>query len=178
MIHLSVSCPIGAIGNPGRHSGYPATMAVNEIRVAVPRQAVWDVLADGWTYTVWVVGTSHMRAVEAGWPAPGTKLHHAAGAWPALTRDDTVVDAMDEGRRLELTAHGRPFGKAAIVIELEDDGDGCRITMTEYPTSPVAGKLHNPMSDAVLHRRNTEALERLAALCERRTVPAEQSGRS
>ncbi len=148
-------------------------MAINEIRVAAPRQAVWDVLADGWTYTSWVVGTSHMRAVEADWPGPGSKLHHAAGAWPALTRDDTVVENMTAGRRLELTAHGRPFGNASIVIELEDDGDGCRITMTEHPTSPAASKLHNPVSDAVLHRRNTESLERLAALCERRTTPAE-----
>ena len=111
-----------------------------------------------------------MRAVEAAWPAPGSHLHHAAGAWPALTRDDTVVDEMDEGRLLELTAHGRPFGKAMILLELADDGDGCRLTMTETPSSPIAQTLHNPASDAVLRRRNEEALARLAALCERRTV--------
>lgn len=148
-------------------------MAVNTVRINASRQAVWDVLADGWTYTSWVVGTSHMRAVEADWPAPGAHLHHAAGAWPALTRDDTVVEEMDEGRRLKLTAHGRPFGKATIVIELDDDGGGCRLTMTEFPNSPMARMLHNPASEAVLHRRNDEALARLAALCERRTTPAE-----
>ena len=37
------------------------------------RQQVWDVIADGWTYSQWVVGNSGMRAVEPSWPAPGSK---------------------------------------------------------------------------------------------------------
>ena len=34
------------------------------------RQQVWQVVADGWTYSQWVVvGNSRMRAVEPNWPA-------------------------------------------------------------------------------------------------------------
>lgn len=148
-------------------------MAINQVHIAASRTAVWDVLADGWTYTVWVVGTSHMRAVEAPWPAVGSRLFHAAGAWPAMTRDETEVTAVDPGRSIEMIARGRPFGEAAIAIELADDGTGCRVTLRENPCSPAAKRLHNRLSDAVLHRRNTESLARFAALCERRTEPSE-----
>lgn len=51
--------------------------------------AVFAVLADGWAYAGWVVGASHVRAVEAGWPARGSKLHHASGAWPLVMEDET-----------------------------------------------------------------------------------------
>ena len=46
------------------------------------RQQVWDVVADGWTYSQWVVGNSRMRAVEPDWPAVGSKIHHTIGIWP------------------------------------------------------------------------------------------------
>jgi hypothetical protein len=38
--------------------------------VAATKQQVWDVLADGWSYSGWVVGNSRIRAVSASWPAP------------------------------------------------------------------------------------------------------------
>ncbi|MDT5282412.1 MAG: hypothetical protein QOJ20_3607 [Mycobacterium sp.] len=47
--------------------------------VAATRQRVWDVLADGWTYSGWVVGNSRIRAVSSNWPAPS--------AHPAFHRD-------------------------------------------------------------------------------------------
>ena len=40
---------------------------------------VWAVLADGWSYPLWVVGASRMRAVSADWPQPGAKLHRDDG---------------------------------------------------------------------------------------------------
>jgi uncharacterized protein YndB with AHSA1/START domain len=147
-------------------------VAINHAYVAAARQAVFDVLADGWAYSNWVVGTSHMRAVEADWPAAGSRLFHASGAWPVLARDDTVVEAVEPGRKLVLTARGRPLGEARIVIELEDDAGGCRVMMSETPTAGPAKWLHNPLSEALLVRRNSESLARLAAISERRTAPA------
>ena len=44
--------------------------------------AVWAVLADGFHIRGWVVGASHMRAVDDSWPDRGARLHHASGAWP------------------------------------------------------------------------------------------------
>lgn len=147
-------------------------MATNSARTRASRHAVFAVLADGWTYSNWVVGTSHMRAVESAWPAPGSRLFHASGAWPLVTRDETVVESADPGRRLVLTARGRPFGVARVVIGLDDDGTGCLITLHEQPVAGPGHWLHNPALDALLRRRNVESLARLVALAERRTDPA------
>lgn len=146
-------------------------MAVNRTRIAATRQAVWDVFSDGWSYTNWVVGASHMRAVDGSWPAEGSRLFHSAGVWPVLTRDETVVTACEPPRRLSMTARGRPLGEAAVVLELTDDGDGCLVTMHETPIAGPGKWLHSAVTDALLVRRNDESLARLAALCERRTAP-------
>jgi uncharacterized protein YndB with AHSA1/START domain len=148
-------------------------MAVNTALIAASRAATFAVLADGWKYSNWVVGTSHMRAVEADWPAPGSRLFHAAGAWPMVARDDTMVEAVTPDERLELTARGRPFGEARIVIELRDHDRGCEVTMRESPVAGPGKWLHSPVTEALLVRRNIEALARLAALAERRTRPSE-----
>ena len=62
-------------------------------------QRVWDVLADGWLYPLWVVGASRMRDVDDAWPAVGSKLHHSVGAWPALLDDDTEVTESEPLKR-------------------------------------------------------------------------------
>lgn len=146
-------------------------MSTNTIHVDASRHAVFDVLADGWRYSAWVVGTSHMFAVEADWPAKGSNLYHAVGAWPVVVRDRTEVLDVEPDRRLELMAHGRPLGNARIVIELEDDGGGCRVTMHEKPVGGPGRMMDNPVGEALLHRRNTESLSRLRAIAERRTSP-------
>jgi uncharacterized protein YndB with AHSA1/START domain len=149
-------------------------MAVNTARINASPAQTFAVLSDGWLYSNWVVGTSHMRAVEADWPAKDSRLFHASGVWPMAMRDETVVEEMEPDRRLVLLARGRPFGEARIVIELDEDGDGTRVTMTESPVSGPGQWLHNPLSEALLVRRNTETLARLTALVERRTVPVEE----
>lgn len=153
-------------------------MAVNTTRINASRAQTFEVLSEGWLYSNWVVGTSHMRAVEAEWPARGSRLYHASGVWPVAMRDDTIVEEMEPDRRLVLLARGRPFGEARIVLELEDDGDGTRVTMRETPVKGPGQWLHNALSEAVLVRRNTETLARLTALVERRTSPAEEESPS
>ena len=51
-------------------------MTTNNRLVDATPAEVWDVLADGWLYPVWVVGASRMREVTKDWPAVGAKLHH------------------------------------------------------------------------------------------------------
>jgi hypothetical protein len=77
-------------------------------RIDATPEAVLAVLADGWLYSNRVVCTSHGRAVEASWPI--VRLHHAPGVWPAVARDETVVEDVDPGRRVMLVARGRPLG--------------------------------------------------------------------
>ncbi len=148
-------------------------MAVNSTTIRATSAATFAVLADGWLYSNWVVGASHVRAVEATWPAEGSRLFHASGVWPMVTRDETEVVATEPNRRLELIARGRPLGVAEIVIELDDQDAGCLVTMYEKPVSGPGHWLHNPLFEAMLVRRNAEALSRLAALVERRTEPSE-----
>lgn len=146
-------------------------MASTTRRMRATRHDVFAILADGWRYSNWVVGTSHMRAVENAWPAAGSKLFHAFGAWPLVGRDETEVRAVEMDRRLELVARGRPMGEAEIVIELDDDGSDCVVTLRETPVAGPGKWLHNPATEALLARRNVEALARLAAMAEHRSVP-------
>jgi len=137
--------------------------------------AVHAVLADGWAYAGWMVGSSCVRAVHADWPAVGSRLYHASGTWPVLTEDDTVVEQVDPGRRLVLLAHGDALGHARIDLTLVAAGPGgghTQVTMVEDPVAGPGKWFHDPLADAVLTRRNSESLTRLAALVERPTEPS------
>lgn len=136
---------------------------------------VFAVLADGWTYSNWVVGTSHIRAVESDWPAAGARLHHAVGPWPLLARDHSVVEEVRPDEEIVLVASGSAMGAARVRITLERADGGCLVTMSETPMSGPAKWLHNPAQDALLHRRNRETLHRLRATVRRFTEPAEGS---
>ena len=147
-------------------------MATVTAHIKAPPEAIFAVLADGWSYSGWVVGTSHMRAVEDTWPSVGSRLFHASGVWPAVLADETSVEAVTRDERLVMTARGRPFGEARIEVSLSADGDGTSVTLAETPISGPGHWLHNRVSDSVLHRRNEESLARLAAMSERRTTPS------
>ncbi|HEX4392932.1 MAG TPA: SRPBCC family protein [Mycobacterium sp.] len=148
-------------------------MATVTATIRTPPSVVFGVLADGWLYSNWVVGTSHMRAVDQNWPAVGTRLHHAAGVWPLVARDESVVEEVEPDHRLVLNAKGRPLGEARVVIELAAAGENTLVTMTETPIAGPGKWAHNPVSEAILVRRNVESLARLAAVAERRTQPAD-----
>ena len=92
--------------------------------VAATRQRVWDVLADGWTYSGWVVGNSRIRAVSPDWPAPGARILHSIGTWPAVIDDETVVENCITGEELVLLAKIRPAAEARITLQLTDIAGG------------------------------------------------------
>lgn len=139
--------------------------------------AVLRVLADGWAYSTWVVGTARIRAVDPAWPEPGTRILHSVGLWPALLNDETVVRAWDPERSIELQARGWPAGEARVLIEVDPaaSGDGCRIRVTEDANKGPGTLLPRPVRSAVIGPRNVETLRRLAFLAERRAP--EQSSR-
>ena len=135
---------------------------------ATPEQ-VWEVLADGWLYPLFVVGASRMRDVDESWPAVGARLHHSVGTWPLLIDDTTEVLEVEEGRRLLLKARGWPAGEAHVDISVRPDGDATLVTMEEDATAGPGVLVPKPLRDAQLHWRNVEALRRLAFLVEGRT---------
>jgi hypothetical protein len=146
-------------------------MATVTCHTAATPAAVFAVLADGWSYSDWVVGTSHLRAVDGRWPNRGARLQHAFGAWPAVIPDESEVEKVIPGELLVLIVKGRPLGSARVVIDLQPAGGGTDVTMTEDPLSGPGKWVHNRVTDALLAARNTESLHRLAALAEHRTQP-------
>lgn len=144
---------------------------------ATPEQ-VWEVLADGWLYPLWVVGASRMREVDDTWPAAGSHLHHSVGTWPLLLDDSTEVLECEPGSRIVLKARGWPAGEAKVTVTLTPhvpSGTGAGVeavqTDVELQEQAVSGPgalVPRPLQDPVLAWRNVEALRRLAYLAERR----------
>ena len=131
----------------------------------VPCEDVFAALADGWNYSNWVVGASHVRAVDRDWPAPGSKIHHSIGPWPVHINDVTEVIVMEPPRLLVLDARMWPVGMARVRIELEDRGArGTRVGMTERAVRGPIGLAPPTLQARMLAPRNRESLRRLADL--------------
>ena len=107
-------------------------------RVAAPADAVWSVLADGWSYANWVVGAARVRDVDSGWPAKGTRVHHSFGLWPLLIQDFTRVESVTPQRELVLTARGWPVGEAHVHISVRPDGADHPVTVTADTANTAA----------------------------------------
>lgn len=137
---------------------------------------VWDVLADGWLYPLWVVGASRMREVEDHWPQEGATLHHSVGSWPLLLDDYTQVEECEPGKRLQLRARGWPTGEATVVVTLEAQGADTLVTIEEDARSGPGKLVPAPLRQPPLAWRNSETLRRLAFIAERRTAPGMASG--
>jgi hypothetical protein len=126
---------------------------------------VFAVLADGWSYAGWVVGASHIREVDAGWPEKGTRIHHSVGPWPLLVHDDTEVAAVDPPRMIELDARLWPFGAARIRLELTEIDPGVtEVRMLERAVRGPGRLLPEAAQALLLVPRNRESLRRLAAM--------------
>jgi hypothetical protein len=138
---------------------------------ATPQQ-VWEVLADGWLYPLWVVGATRMREVDDEWPQPGSKLHHSVGTWPLTLDDVTKVVDSTPGARLELEAHAWPAGRADVTITLHPQGAETEVVIEEQAVEGPGALIPKVAQDPLLNWRNVETLRRLAFLVERRQQQA------
>src|SRR5690348_2165381 len=102
-----------------RGPGNPTVVSITERIVRAPVERVYSVLSDGWSYSDWVVGTAHIRDVDAGWPAPGSRVHHKAGPWPLSIRDRSESLACEPGRMLLLKVHVWPLGAGHAKFTLD-----------------------------------------------------------
>jgi hypothetical protein len=134
--------------------------------VHAERERVWQVLADGWSYPVFVVGAARMRAVDPGWPEVGTRIHHSVGVWPGLIDDYTEVMEVDMGQRLVLRARAWPVGEARVEFRLRPAGTNTEVHITEVITAGPGRLVPPPLKGVSLAWRNTETLRRLAYLAE------------
>ncbi len=139
-------------------------MSENERLIETTVDDVFAVLTDGWSYASWVVGASHIRDVDAGWPEPGHSIHHSVGAWPLLINDTTTVEEYEPLRYLRLKVRAWPTGEGTVEFEATDENGRCRLVMRERPAKGPATLIPKALIDPVLHARNAETLDRLAVL--------------
>jgi hypothetical protein len=141
--------------------------------VAATRQRVWDVLANGWTYSGWVVGNSRIRAVSPNWPEPGTRILHSIGTWPAVIDDETVVERAEVGYELVLLAKVRPAAQARITMRLSDTPEGgCLVEMSEVAVSVPLRWVPDAVQLLGVAPRNRECTWRLAMIAENKDPDA------
>jgi uncharacterized protein YndB with AHSA1/START domain len=145
-------------------------MSTNTRRMKATPDQVWDVLADGWLYPLWVVGASRMRSVDAEWPQVGSRLHHSVGTWPLLIDDTTSVQECVPGHRIVLHARAWPTGAATVALEVQGVGEESDVTITEVAASGPPRLVPQRLLDLPLSWRNTETLRRLAYIVERRSA--------
>lgn len=143
-------------------------MTVTTRTIEASPDKVWDVLADGWLYPLWVVGATRMREVDDGWPAEGTKLHHSVGVWPLVIDDNTEVLDVQPGQSLRLRARGWPMGEAEVLITLTPEGSATRVELAEDAVEGPGTLVPAPIRAAMIKWRNVEALDRLAHVAEGR----------
>jgi hypothetical protein len=129
---------------------------------------IWEVLADGWLYPVWVVGATRMRAVDDTWPEKGSQLHHSVGVWPFALNDATEVLECEEPRYLRVLARAWPFGEAEVGLTLTAKGSGTEVEIEEVPVNGPGSLLPKPVYAPLLIWRNVETLRRLGFLAEGR----------
>jgi uncharacterized protein YndB with AHSA1/START domain len=143
-------------------------MSTNSRLVHATPEQVWDVLADGWLYPLWVVGATRMREVDDNWPEVGARLHHSVGTWPLVIDDSTEVVEAVPGHLLVLHARAWPTGTAGVTIRLEGVGTETEVTIEEDAQKGPGRLIPKPLRDLPLRWRNTESLRRLAYVAERR----------
>ncbi len=148
-------------------------MARNDTFIDAPPERVFAVLADADAYGTWVVGSKYIRGADPGFPAKGTRFHHAFGVGPFTVKDHTEVVDVAAPRRLVLRAKARPFGTALITLIVDAEGTGSRVTIIEDAGDPVTRLVFNPLTHLLVKGRNVESLRRLKELAEGPGRPGE-----
>jgi uncharacterized protein YndB with AHSA1/START domain len=143
-------------------------VATNKRFMAVPPQAVWDVLADPGDYGYWVVGSKLIRDADPDWPAPGSKFHHTVGVGPFKVSDHTEALEAERPQRLVMRAKGRPVGIARVTMTMTPRDGGTIVQMTESPDGAYRPLVLNPLLHVFTVLRNAESLMRLEELALRK----------
>lgn len=133
---------------------------------------VFDILRDGWSYGLWVVGAARIREVDREWPEEGALIHHSVGVWPLLLHDTTRSRGAEPPHRLQLRARAWPTGEADIEFLVEPHDQGCIVRVREQTSSGPALLIPPFIEGPLLRWRNSETLRRLSFIAEGRARPS------
>jgi uncharacterized protein YndB with AHSA1/START domain len=150
-------------------AGYRSFVALRNVVVKAPPEEVWSVLADGRSYSEWVVGTQEIVEVDPEWPRPGNSIHFRAGAGPLSLRDHTVSRVCEPPHLLQLEAYAHPIGSVRISIEVVSWGSDSLVILDEHPLRGPGLLLENPLVEGILTLRNRRMVRLLARLVEERS---------
>lgn len=137
-------------------------MTVSERHLPAPPAEVYRLLVDAPRYPRWLVGARQVRVRDPEWPRPGASFDHRVGAGPVEVRDSSTVVDNDPGHRLDLVVRARPFLEADVSFEVEPDGTGSRLRMTEVPRGRF--RVLAPVIAPLVKARNDRSLARLARM--------------
>jgi hypothetical protein len=127
-----------------------------------PPERTWEVLSEPREYGFWVTGARGVHEADSNWPASGASFRHTQGISPLVITDTTSVLRSEPPRLLELEARVRPLLVARVLLTIEPDGDGSRVTMDERSTGGLLAPLMRlPGAGALIRARNKESLRRL-----------------
>ncbi|HEY1634374.1 MAG TPA: SRPBCC family protein [Acidimicrobiales bacterium] len=143
-------------------------MAVRNVLIPHEPDAVWSVLADGYSYAEWVVGTKEIHSVDQYWPEVGSSLRFTAGLGRLSITDFTTSRLCVPGDRLELEARALPYGSVRISIEILPWGGESVVIIDEHPLRGPTPLLENPLVEFGLTIRNRQMLRKLARAVENR----------
>ncbi len=130
-------------------------MSTNSVRTQSDPEQVFAVLDDAHAYPRWVVGARRVRNVDVEWPAVGSRFHHAVGTAAGEVHDSSKVLERD-----------RPFGVARVDLDIEAEGTGSIVSITEHPTGGPFALLPRFVSEPLLRARNALALQRFGHLAD------------
>lgn len=144
-----------------------------QVAAATPADphAVWQVLADPYSYQWWVSGTAAIYAADPTWPTPGSRLYHRFGPPLLRVHDSTTVLAAEQDSRLVLAARAWPFGLVSAELRLEPAAEGTRIVLREALHGGLGAWLPR-IGHALQQRRLRRSVRILARLCRRPAAPA------
>jgi hypothetical protein len=136
-------------------------MAIRNALIEATPEEVWSVLSDGYSYADWVVGTAAIRAVDEGWPEPGTSIHYSAGQGPLRVEDKTTSRLCRQPSCLELEAHMLTVGTLRVAIRVLPWGENVVVAIDEHPLRGPSLVVDNPLIDFSFTLRNRRLLRNL-----------------
>jgi uncharacterized protein YndB with AHSA1/START domain len=131
-------------------------------------ETVFSALVRPETYPDWLIGARYIRAVDADWPAPGSRFHHRVGlVGPLKVADSTEVLEVEPPSLLSMEVRARPFGRGRATFRLSPapdpsgtDDPHTAVDLEEVPLGSLS--VLAPLLDPLTRARNGRSLDLLA----------------